>query len=73
VLLLFRPEDIRISHAEKGTRGLITDGHYEGGRWQWQVEVGDDILTLWAQVPPPIGEVVGLEVINPPSLFSGGA
>lgn len=72
VFLLFRPEDIRISHSEDGIRALVREGHYQGGRWQWRVEVEEHILSLWEQKPPPLGEVVLLEIVNPPFLLPGG-
>jgi iron(III) transport system ATP-binding protein len=72
VLLLFRPEDIRVSHSDDGIRALVREGHYQGGRWQWRVKIEETILSLWAQGPPPVGETVLLEIVNPPFLLPGG-
>lgn len=72
IFLLFRPEDIRVSHSDDGIRALVREGHYQGGRWQWRVEVEETILSLWAQKPPPVDETVLLEIVNPPFLLPGG-
>ncbi len=66
VLLLFRPEDIRLSHSDKGVRALVREGHYQGGRWHWRVEIEEYILSVWAEKAPPVGETVLLEIVNPP-------
>jgi iron(III) transport system ATP-binding protein len=72
IFLLFRPEDIRVSHSDDGIKALVRGGQYQGGRWQWRVEVEETILSLWAQKPPPVGETVLLEIVNPPFLLPGG-
>jgi iron(III) transport system ATP-binding protein len=67
VVLLLRPEDLQICGSANGVKAMVLGGHYEAGRWQWQVEVGGNILPLWAESSPRVGESVSVEAVRAPT------
>ena len=70
VLLLFRPEDISISHADhQGIKAVVKYNSYHGGRWLCQVEVSGNVFSLWTQSPPAVGSTISLKVINAPAVI----
>lgn len=67
ILLFFRPEDIQICTSNTGHKAMVVNGSYTGGRWLWEIEIAGDRLSLYASDPPPLGELIYIEVIHPPS------
>lgn len=69
-LVLFRPDDLGIAVNGDGAPAVVRSGRFDGGRWLWQVELGGELLPMFAAGPPPIGETVSIVTKRQPTVLS---